>query len=470
MNSSEKLLLLFQKENEHHVICIKHAFIDMDSDGYYTLGAEETFEFLPILGKEWTNLESWIIRDDNYFFEFQNYIAYIFSQNSIEHITSLFDFSWNVQKHIMYQTSFEKEKLNHSSQDALLLLNSKAKTILKPKIEQKDIQKKTDLPPISNTVSDIQKNIIGQNEAIRKTVYAIYSNLNLMQKNLTLSEIITLKNNVLLSGPSGSGKTEIARQLSEKLNLPVIIEDIKHYSGTGWKGNEIIDILRKIYLKSGKNIQIAERCILFLDEIDKIAITENSHPHNTLEVQQGLLKLMEGGIYTLDLSSSNEVPFDTKYLTIICAGAFNAYNRKNIISSNNSILTKMDYINYGLMPEFVGRIKTFLTLKKLTLEEQKQFLTESNLSALQLELKEFKKNGISIHLNCSMEKLCEKIIEKANTISNNECGLRDMNQIATEIFSEIHYLEYDNIPFDQVTFDVDILENPRSFTLQKTKS
>ncbi len=319
------------------------------------------------------------------------------------------------------------------------------------------------LPPISNIVSEINESIIGQEEAVKKTVYAIYSNLNLINKNLSLSEIIALKNNVLLCGPSGTGKTELARQLSQTLSIPVIIEDINQYSGTGWKGADTIELLKKIYYTCHKNIKLAEHSILFLDEIDKIAVKNDDHTHNTLEVQQELLKIIEGGIFTFKEGFDETITFDTKYLSVILAGAFQL--KKNTFKE----FQKKDFIDYGLIPELVGRIKTFINIKPLTKEQEKKFLLESKLSLLKLEKRELERMGITVNITCDEEKLCEKIIEKSSLLTDNECGLRDYNQISSDLFSEIKYALFDHNTFDKVSFGLDIVEDPSNIILEKTK-
>jgi len=86
---------------------------------------------------------------------------------------------------------------------------------------------------------------------------------------------------------------------------------------------------------------------------------------------------------------------------------------------------------------------------------------------LQLELKAFKNQGISVHMECTIDELCEKIIEKANMLSLGECGLRDFNKIVSEIFSEIHYAEFDSVSFEQVSFGSDIVDDSSLFTLKR---
>ena len=214
------------------------------------------------------------------------------------------------------------------------------------KIKQRELEKavkkeQIQLSPISTTVKDICQNVIGQDEAVKKSVLAVYNNLDLITKNLSASELVTLKNNILMSGKSGCGKTEIARQIAANFNIPVCIEDITQYTGAGWAGNDLNELLKRLYLISGRNIEVAQRGVLVLDEIDKISIDKSNdrRSHNTLEVQQGLLKLIEGGFVDLDMGQMQQkISFDTRFLTVIGTGAFNGYNRTDNLLGDLKLL------------------------------------------------------------------------------------------------------------------------------------
>lgn len=355
----------------------------------------------------------------------------------------------------------EGEKNNKNEQSNQLPLDSN---------QPKRNNYKGKLPPISNTIESICKSVIGQDEAVRKTVQAIYDNLNLITKDLSLSEIVTLKNNILMSGKSGCGKTEIARQISKSLNIPVCLEDITQYTGSGWIGKETNELLKKLYLLSDRKIEIAQRGILILDEVDKISINNfnDRNSHNTLEVQQCLLKIIEGSFFELDMGRlESKVPFDTRFLTIIGIGAFNGYNRKDNLSSEKQYFSKQDYINYGLMPEFVRRYKTFITLRELTDDDQKRILLESELSVLILKIRDLESRGIKINIECSLEKLCEAIIKKSKEQFSGNGGVSDLNEIAFNIFTEIYYRLYDDENLYEVTFDDTIVEDPRQVVFVK---
>ena len=323
------------------------------------------------------------------------------------------------------------------------------------------------LPKISYTIDNIKRKVIGQDEAVAKAVLAVYQNQDLISRNPSKSELAVLKNNILMSGPSGCGKTEIARQISDNFSLPVVICDTSQMSGVGWGGDDATQVLARLYIESNRNIEIAEKGVLVLDEIDKKAVDTDakSSNHNTLEVQQSLLKLIEGGVFDVKVGM-NTIRFDTKYLTIISSGAFNGFGRTNPLSAQNKYFTELDYINYGLMPEFVGRHKTFITLRQLSYEDKKRYLMESELSILKLKLNELAAKGINVNIEGGLERLCEAIITKSDLSSNGECGVRDLNRIAYEIFNPISYCIYDQVEPFELCFDSSIVTDPTKFSMK----
>lgn len=367
-----------------------------------------------------------------------------------------------------------KSKESDSLLDSLLRAVDKSIDEIDKKIKQQKLEEpqreQIQLPPISTTVKDICQNVIGQDEAVKKSVLAVYNNLDLITKNLSASELVTLKNNILMSGKSGCGKTEIARQIAANFNIPVCIEDITQYTGAGWAGNDLNELLKRLYLISGRNIEVAQRGVLVLDEIDKISIDKSNdrRSHNTLEVQQGLLKLIEGGFVDLDMGQMQQkISFDTRFLTVIGTGAFNGYNRTDNLSSENKYFLKQDYINYGLMPEFVGRFKTFITLNELSFEDKKRILLESKLSVLNLKLADLESRGIKVNIECTLDQLCESIIRKSEELSNGDCGVRDFNEIAFNMFSDIYYRLYDGENPTEIIFNTEIVEDPKQAILRR---
>ena len=199
------------------------------------------------------------------------------------------DYSFYMDDYIFFLSLDYSESI-----DDFLKINEK--DILTQKNQQNpskiSSQKPKPLPAIETTYSKIKKYIIGQDDAIKQVLMALYNNRELSHKNLTRSEIIAAKENVLLVGPAGVGKTEIVRQLENVVNTPVIEVDIQQYSPTGYVGKDVMEILENIYIHSNGNLEVAEQSVLFIDEIDKKLFhnTEETFPLATINQ---LLKIIE---------------------------------------------------------------------------------------------------------------------------------------------------------------------------------
>ena len=319
------------------------------------------------------------------------------------------------------------------------------KEILTPKNPQNHLktssQKQKSLPAIETAYSKIKEYIIGQDAAIKQVLMALYNNRELSHKNLTRSEIVAAKENVLLVGPSGVGKTEIVRQLENVVNTPVIEVDIQQYSPTGYVGKDVMEILENIYNHSNGNLEVAEQSVLFIDEIDKKLFhnTEETFPLATITQ---LLKIIEGGRYCL----ANGKEIDTKSLTVVCAGAFQSLftkeTNKNAIGFENyaqekEIPLEKRLAEYGLPEEFLSRMKRLVQLNMLTKEDQKRYLLESKLSILNIKSKLFKEQGIEVHYHPSKDSFVSSLIDDFEQNGMKELGLRGLNSYVSTVFDEV---------------------------------
>lgn len=316
--------------------------------------------------------------------------------------------------------------------------------------EMKKIAKKAaePLPPIEETYNKIKEYIIGQDQAIKEVLLAVYNNHQISSSAFTRSEMIAAKENVLFIGPSGVGKTEIVRQLQNTLDIPVTEEDIQIYSPTGYEGKNAIEILDKIYKSNNGNLEKAEHSILFLDEIDKKIFCKEGSDFALAGLNQ-FLKIMEGGVYQL----SNGVDFDTTPLTVICAGAFmnllnDIKNTKSPIGfqSNNALTPQYQrkalneaLLHYGVPAEFLSRIKRIVQLKPLSLEAKRSYLLSSKLSILNLKLQLLANRGITINFAHSKESFVNKILEMWQLEAIEDLGIRGLNAFTAKIFDEINW-------------------------------
>ena len=165
--------------------------------------------------------------------------------------------------------------------------------------------------PISELIDVVCKKVISQDAAVKKMVTAIYKNLLFNSPNM--------KSNILMYGPTGVGKTALVRALKDAFDVPVWIEDMTRFTETGYKGADVDDILVNLYHNAGDNLEKAQRSILFLDEIDKKASSDiDDRAFNKSAVLKGLLKIVEGGVFQLEIGSSMNpctISFDTSNLT-----------------------------------------------------------------------------------------------------------------------------------------------------------
>jgi len=207
----------------------------------------------------------------------------------------------------------------------------------------------------------------------------------------------------MLIGPTGSGKTYLMQTLANILNVPLVIVDATSFTEAGYVGDNVEDILKRLYLKAGKNLKLAEKGIVYIDEVDKLLSKSedvSKRDVNGMGVQQALLKILEDCEVTFELKESELVKKDiemkTKNILFVAGGSFIGLDKivekriKNATASSKGFSTNKeqktvntsknvqseDIIKYGMIPEFVGRIPVFVQLNKLTDEELETILTK----------------------------------------------------------------------------------------------
>lgn len=297
--------------------------------------------------------------------------------------------------------------------------------------------------------------VIGQDEAKRVMSVAVYNHYKRLIKNQSKTqqkdEIELDKSNLIMVGETGTGKTLLARTIAKILNVPFCIADATVLTEAGYVGEDVESILSRLLQASDFDVAAAERGIVFIDEIDKIA-RKSDNPSITRDVsgegvQQGLLKLLEGSVVAVPPQGGRKHPeqkmiqINTKNILFICGGAFDGINRhiakrmqtqvigynvnkeKASIDTDNLLqyVSPQDLKNFGLIPELIGRLPVLTYLNPLDAETLRRILSEPKNALIKQYQHLFEIDGIKI----TFEKgVLDFIVEKALEFKLGARGLR----------------------------------------------
>jgi ATP-dependent Clp protease ATP-binding subunit ClpX len=297
--------------------------------------------------------------------------------------------------------------------------------------------------------------VVGQDDAKKYLSVAVYNHykrlLHVSKKDE--SDIEIDKSNILLVGETGTGKTLLARTIAKMLHVPFTIVDATVLTEAGYVGEDVESILSRLLQAADYNVEAAQKGIVFIDEIDKIA-RKGDNPSITRDVsgegvQQGMLKLLEGSIVNVPPQGGRKHPeqkmiaVDTKNILFICGGAFegierkialrlntkvvgyDAGNRKEHIDRNNLLqyVSPQDLRSFGLIPEIVGRLPVVTYLNPLDKETLRRILTEPKNSIIKQYLKLFDMDRIKLSFD---EDALNYIVEKAMEYKLGARGLRSI--------------------------------------------
>jgi len=295
--------------------------------------------------------------------------------------------------------------------------------------------------------------VIGQEMAKKIISVAVYNHYKRLMQKPDSEDIEIEKSNIILVGETGTGKTLLARTVAKMLHVPFTIVDATVLTEAGYVGEDIESLLTRLLQNADYDVKAAEKGIVFIDEIDKIA-RKGDNPSITRDVsgegvQQGLLKLLEGSIVNVPPQGGRKhpeqkmIPVDTKNILFICGGAFEGIDKKIAQRLNTQIVgfgaTKIrdkvdkdnllqyiapqDLRSYGLIPEIIGRLPVLTHLDPLDRKALRAILTEPKNALVKQYIKLFKMDNITLTFS---EEVLEYIVDKAIEFKLGARGLRSI--------------------------------------------
>ena len=375
----------------------------------------------------------------------------------------------------------DARNMDLDSMDITKMMNDMQSMQPKAEVKKKKKDKKEtpeltlkDIPAPHQIKAMLDEYVIGQDYAKKVMSVAVYNHYKRVVTN-TMDEIEIDKSNMLMIGPTGSGKTYLVKTLARLLKVPLAITDATSLTEAGYIGDDVESVLSKLLQAADNDVDRAEHGIVFIDEIDKIAKKQNTNSRDVSgeSVQQGLLKLLEGAEVEVPVGATSKnamVPLttiNTRNILFICGGAFPRLegiikkrlmkktsigfgadlkdhfdNEENIISK----VTNDDLREYGMIPEFIGRLPMVFTLDGLTKEMLVKILKEPKNAILKQYQKLLELDEVKLEFDeGALEAIAEQALKK-------KTGARALRAIIEKFMLDIMY----EIPKDDTIGSVTI--------------
>lgn len=318
-----------------------------------------------------------------------------------------------------------------------------------------------DIPAPHKIKASLDEYVVGQEHAKKVISVAVYNHYKRVATN-TMDEIEIEKSNMLMIGPTGCGKTYLVKTLAKLLDVPLAIADATSLTEAGYIGDDIESVVSKLLAAADNDVEKAERGIIFIDEIDKIAKKKNTTSRDVSgeSVQQGMLKLLEGAEVEVPVGANSKnamVPLatiNTRNILFICGGAFPdleeivkerltktssmGFNAqlKDAFDTEKNLISKVtveDIKKFGMIPEFIGRLPIIFTLEGLSRDMLVQILKEPKNAILKQYQKLLELDEVKLEFtDGALEAIADKAMEK-------DTGARALRSIIEEFMLDIMY-------------------------------